>query len=143
MAELFTIGNVILKGGMAGAFGGGVQKLFSKMTRRKLCCLSFWLYFVALCILAGYTLVVNEYTPEGRLGGLNSIALVVIDILIGLYFHSGIVNAPSQIALMVVTFRALTFVFGGRYWYLGYSLLFMIFGIVIALAIARKHYPFS
>lgn len=113
------------------------------MTRKKLCCISFILYAIAIGILVGYAFTVNEYTPEGRLGWLNGISLIIVDILIGLYFHSGIVNAPSQIALMVVIFRALTFVFGGRYWYLGYSLLFLIFGAVIALAIARKHYPFS
>ncbi len=128
---------------MAGAFGGGVQKLFAHMTRMKLCCLSLILYSVAIGLLIGYAAVVNIYTPEGRLGGLNGVALVIIDILIGLYFHSGIVSAPSHIAVMVVLFRALTFVFGGKYWYLGYSLLFLIFGLVVAWAIARKHYPFS
>lgn len=143
VGEVFTLANVQLKGGMAGAFGGGVQKLFAKTSRMRIFCVSFVLYLISIGILVGYTICVNEYTPEGRLGGLNSIALVVIDALVGLYYHSGIVVAPSHIAIMVVMFRAFTFVFGGEHWYLGYSLLFLVFGLVISWSIARKHYPFS
>lgn len=128
---------------MASSFGGGVQKLFSSMSKKRLLCISFTLYLVAIGLLVAYTFIINEYTDEGRLGGLNSISLVVIDILIGLYFHSGIVEQPAYVAILVVLFRALTFVFGGKYWYLGYSLLFMVFAIVIAFAISRKYYPFS
>lgn len=76
---------------MASSFGGGIQKLFSSMSKKKLFCISFILYLIAIGLLVGYTVIINEFTEEGRLGGLNSISLVVIDVLIGLYFHSGIV----------------------------------------------------
>jgi hypothetical protein len=100
-------------------------------------------YVLSILTLVTYTLVVNYFTVQSLEGLINSLCIIATDVIILILI---LITSKSTINPIFNSFAAI-FVriciigFTGKYWFLGYSLLYLILMIFVASLIVNKHFP--
>jgi len=69
------------------------------------------------------------------------IGVCITDICIAFYFMSCKIKRFAEIGIILVVCRICVFIFGPKYWYYGYCLMFLIFGIIIGVKIVCIRIP--
>lgn len=99
------------------------------------------LYAISLGVLVAYGILVDKYTKEKSLGWVTVVAVVTTDFIT--YFLSFTIQSygPFVISIVILVFRILMFVFGGRYWFFGYCIIFIFLGLFQSYQIIEKRLP--
>ena len=84
------------------------------------------------------TLYVSTGSGEGRLLGLGTMAAVVtIDLLMYLSWFAGSMTSPIVLCWSSLLSRGFLISFGTRFWFVGHSAMFVLFGLVSSVVFVR------
>ena len=120
---------------------GGLQSMFTSLSTQQRRFISTIAYTMSLGILVAYSLIVYQSSQEYGLGILTSIAVVSTDIILYLYGHSNIAQNTNELSLLAILFRICLFAFGADYWIYGYSVLYLLLGLILAWATIKIKFP--
>jgi hypothetical protein len=94
-----------------------------------------------IAILALYSLVLYTYDNDNKLGIVISVCVVSLDIFTYFLVVSKIVDTSYYVIAMLALNRVFLVVMGQNLWIYGVMILYMFYGIVVMLEIAKEYYP--
>jgi hypothetical protein len=121
--------------------GGGFQTLFNSHTPGVQRFILGFLYAISIGVLVVYSYIIYEKSSFPYLGPTTAIAVVTTDLIVFLLIGSKLTNGPLKICLIMVSFRAFLFGFGGNKWFLGYCSLYILLQVFLSYHIVDKHFP--
>ena len=99
---------------------------------------------LSLGILIAYSVSVYYFTDEGILACIVSIALFTSDGIIFLIISitgPDLAISPTSTSIFAMAIRVIMFASSADYWYIGYSVLYLVLMLEISELIIDKYYP--
>jgi hypothetical protein len=122
---------------------GGIQKIFTTLTRKKQLCYSGIWYIICIGILVAYSFIIYHNTSEYKLGFVTMISTLSTDLILYLYHYAGIADSVNQLSFIAIVFRICLFAFGGDYWVYGYCILYIILGLILGWSTINHRFPLA
>ncbi|CAG9327882.1 unnamed protein product [Blepharisma stoltei] len=101
------------------------------------------LYLFSLIVLAVYGILAWFYTEYEALGFLNFFLIGTTDIGLYLFMKSGLSEGSFEPTLIAVTCRLCIFIWTGEWWFLGYSLAYILFSAILFLNLIDVRFPLA
>ncbi|KAJ3443723.1 calpain [Anaeramoeba flamelloides] len=109
------------------------KQIFGKNNSKETINLIIILYTISLAILLTYSFLVLYLIDEKKyLGFVQSGAIIFLDIILFLFTRTQQPKSPTFICVILIIERVLIISFGTSYWFVGHSIIYFIFSIVLA-----------
>lgn len=123
-------------------FVSSVENKFGYLEKMQQAGLNLITYGAAVLILGVYS-TTSLVTDVKKLGAVISILIVACDGMLYLLYLTKILRSIGALSVIAMLFRGLFFMFGVKYWHLGFCLVYVIGGTALLWAKANAQFPFA
>lgn len=125
------------------AYSSGYQSKFERMSLSARRFITLLIWTIASGILVLYSYIIYWWFPNQRRAGfITMIAVLATDIILYFIYNSKIVRSATPLAVTLFLNRLFIIVFGNENWIYGFILLYIFYGCILSVIIAKKTFPF-
>ncbi|KAJ3444064.1 calpain [Anaeramoeba flamelloides] len=118
------------------------KQLFGKSNSKKLITTTIFLYLISLAILLTYSILVLTLIDEKKyLGFVQSGAIIFLDLILFLLTRTEKPKSPTFLCIVLIIERIVIISFGISYWFIGHSIIYFLFSIVLSTRIIDTILP--